>query len=83
MANPLDRFKNPRIQRILERQARLAPYVGLTGTIYGIIRAFSKLESQPPNEVIAAGILDALLVTFEGLVILLLALLVWDWLSDR
>jgi biopolymer transport protein ExbB/TolQ len=49
--------------------------VGLTGTIYGIIRAFSKLESQPPNGIIASGISNAVLVTFEGLVILLLALL--------
>jgi biopolymer transport protein ExbB/TolQ len=83
MANLLDRFKNPRIQRILERQARLAPYVGLTATIYGIIRAISKLESRPPNSVIAPGILDAVLITFEGLVILLLALIVWDWFSNR
>ena len=83
MANPLDRFKNPRVQRILERQARLAPYVGLAGTIYGIIRAFSKLDSRAPNEVIAPGILDAILVTFEGVVILLLVLLAWDWLSNK
>ena len=83
MANPLDRFKTLRIQRILEQQARLAPYVGLTGTIYAIIRAFSKLENRAPNSLIAPGILDAILITFEGLVILLLALLVWDWLLDR
>ena len=83
MTNPLDRFKNPRTQRILEHQARLAPHVGLMGTIYGIIRAFSKLESRPPNDVIAPGILDAALVTFEALVILLVALLVWDLLSAR
>ena len=84
MANPLDRFKNPRIQRILER---LTPFVGLTGTTYGITRAFRRLDSRDPNDPIFSGILDAAIKGIvAGLVcvpIVVLVAIVWDWFSDR
>jgi biopolymer transport protein ExbB/TolQ len=84
MANPLDQFKNPRIQRILERQARLSPaFVGLAGTTYGIICAFDKLDSADPQHSIAPCILGAIVFTGIAILVLLLALLAWDWLSNK
>jgi MotA/TolQ/ExbB proton channel family len=63
MANRLDRFKNPRMQRIL---VRLTPFVGLVGTTYGIVRAFSMLDRRVPSDPIVPGILVAVL---EGIVV--------------
>jgi len=80
MTNPLDRFKNPRIES-------LAPFVGLAGTTYGIVRAFNYFDSRDPNDPYFSGILAA---AIEGIVaglvcvpIVLLVAIVWDWLSDR
>jgi biopolymer transport protein ExbB/TolQ len=80
MANPLDRFKNPRIES-------LTPFVGLAGTTYGIFRAFNYLDSRALNDPILPGILDAILdgilAGFVCVPIVLLVLLLWDWFSSR
>jgi biopolymer transport protein ExbB/TolQ len=80
MANPFDRCNNPRIER-------LAPFVGLAGTTYGILRAFNYLDSRAPNDAIFPGILDAILdailAGFVCVAIVLLVWLVWNWLSTK
>jgi hypothetical protein len=79
----LHQFKNPRIQRLVERYANISPgIVGLASTSYGIICTFDKLNSPNPQPSIAPCILDVLVFTGIALVIELLALFVWDWLSD-
>jgi biopolymer transport protein ExbB/TolQ len=84
VADPLRQFKNPRLQRVLERHASLtAPFVGLMGTTYGIICAFKKLDSTDPQPSITPCILDVLVFTGIAVLILLRGLPAWDWLSDK
>jgi biopolymer transport protein ExbB/TolQ len=62
----------------------IAPFVGLADTTYGIISAFNRLDSAGPNDLIDfPGILDAILAGFAVSLILSLALLVWDWFSNK
>jgi biopolymer transport protein ExbB/TolQ len=85
VANSLRQFKNPRIQRVLERHASLTPpFVGLMGTTYGIICAFNKFSTaQNSQTAVFPCILDAIVFTGIAVLILLLFLLVWDWLSNK
>ena len=80
----MHQFKSPRIQRVLERYAKSsAGFEGLASTTYGIICAFDRLDGANPQLSIAPCILDVLVFTSVTVLIALLALLVWDWLSDR
>ena len=68
---------------MLERQAALAPFVGLVGTIYGIISAFERLDRASPENTVLQAIFDAMIFSAVGIPILLLVLLAWDWLSKK
>ena len=83
MTNPVDQSENSREQRRLEYQAALAPFVGLAGTMYGIIRAFKSLDRASPISVIAPGMLETIIFTAVCIPILLLISLAWDWLSKK
>ena len=63
----------------------LAPYVGLFGTVVGIIRAFQSmaLEGVGGFEVVAAGISEALVATGAGLFVAIVALLFFNYLQVR
>jgi len=74
---------NSRKQRRLELTAMLAPLVGLAGTIYGIIRAFQNLDNKDTNNLIFSAVLDAVIVSLEVTLTLLLALVVWHWFSNK
>jgi biopolymer transport protein ExbB len=54
----------------------LAPYVGLFGTVVGIIRAFQDMAAEGVGgfEVVAAGISEALVATGAGLFVAIVAL---------
>lgn len=63
----------------------LAPYVGLFGTVVGIIRAFQDMAEHGAGgfEVVAAGISEALVATAAGLAVAILALIFFNYLQTR
>ncbi|MGE4606794.1 MAG: MotA/TolQ/ExbB proton channel family protein [Myxococcota bacterium] len=63
----------------------LAPYVGLFGTVVGIIRAFQGMAAEGVGgfEVVAAGISEALVATGAGLFVAIVALMFFNYLQTR
>jgi biopolymer transport protein ExbB len=63
----------------------LAPYVGLLGTVIGIIRAFQDMAEHGAGgfEVVAAGISEALVATAAGLFVAIVALMFFNYLQVR
>jgi len=63
----------------------LAPYIGLLGTVIGIIRAFQDMAIHGAGgfEVVAAGISEALVATAAGLFVAITALLFFNYLQVR
>lgn len=63
----------------------LAPYVGLFGTVVGIIRAFGDMARHGAGgfEVVAAGISEALIATAAGLAVAIVALVFFNFLQTR
>ena len=63
----------------------LAPYVGLFGTVVGIIRAFGDMAEHGAGgfEVVASGISEALIATAAGLAVAIIALLFFNFLQTR
>ena len=63
----------------------LAPFVGLFGTVVGIIRAFQDMAEHGAGgfEVVAAGISEALVATGAGLFVAITALLFFNYLQVR
>jgi biopolymer transport protein ExbB len=69
---------------ILASVGSVAPFVGLLGTVVGIIAAFSKISATGSGGLgsVAGGISEALVVTALGLVIAIPAVLVFNRLSN-
>lgn len=63
----------------------LAPYVGLFGTVVGIIRAFQEMAKHGAGgfEVVASGISEALVATGAGLFVAIVALLFFNILQVK
>ena len=63
----------------------LAPYIGLLGTVIGIIGAFGAIaESGDAGfAVVSEGISEALIATAVGLLIAIIALLLYNYLNTR
>jgi biopolymer transport protein ExbB len=63
----------------------LAPYVGLFGTVVGIIRAFQDMAEHGAGgfEVVAAGISEALVATAAGLLVAIVSLAFFNYLQVR
>ncbi len=63
----------------------LAPYVGLFGTVIGIIRAFADMAAHGVGgfEVVSAGISEALVATAAGLAVAIVALAFFNFLQTR
>lgn len=63
----------------------LAPYIGLFGTVVGIIRAFQDMAEHGAGgfEVVAAGISEALVATAAGLFVAIVALAFYNYLQVR
>ena len=70
---------------VLGTVGSLAPYVGLFGTVIGIIRAFHSMATEGVGgfEVVAAGISEALVATAAGLFVAIIALLFFNYLQVR
>ncbi|MDG2048976.1 MAG: MotA/TolQ/ExbB proton channel family protein [Myxococcota bacterium] len=63
----------------------LAPFVGLFGTVVGIIRAFADLSdgSGAGFEVVASSLSEALIATALGLAVAIVALALYNYLNTR
>ena len=62
-----------------------APFIGLLGTVLGIVRAFHELASNTSagNSVVMAGISEALVATAVGLVVAIPAVVLYNLLQRR
>jgi biopolymer transport protein ExbB len=63
----------------------LAPYIGLFGTVVGIMRAFGAIAASGDAgfAVVSAGISEALIATAVGLLVAIIALVLFNWLQTR
>ncbi|MCS6797769.1 MAG: MotA/TolQ/ExbB proton channel family protein [Myxococcota bacterium] len=70
---------------VLASTGSTAPFVGLLGTVLGIIHAFKLISATGSGGIatIGAAIGEALVVTGYGLVVAIPAVLVFNWLSSR
>jgi len=61
----------------------LAPYIGLLGTVIGIMVAFQAIAATGDAgfEVVSAGISEALIATAVGLLVAIVALALFNWLQ--
>lgn len=61
-----------------------APFVGLFGTVLGVIKAFHDLaESGAGPEVVMAGLSEALVATAVGLLVAIPSVLAYNWLTKQ
>ena len=60
-----------------------APFIGLFGTVLGIIKAFKDLSeaAEGSNDAVIAGISEALVATAIGLLVAIPAVILYNWLS--
>lgn len=63
--------------------ASIAPFVGLFGTVLGIINAFELLKSGGGMEVIGPGIAEALVSTAFGLLVAIPAAMLFNYYTGR
>ena len=65
--------------------AVIAPFVGLAGTVLGIIKAFQSiaLKGNSSPAVVAAGVSEALVTTFSGLVVAIIAVVFFNFFKTR
>jgi biopolymer transport protein ExbB/TolQ len=70
---------------VLASTGSTAPFVGLLGTVLGIINAFKQIAATGSGGIgtIGAAIGEALIVTGYGLVVAIPSVLVFNWLSNR
>lgn len=71
---------------VLATIASIAPLLGFTGTVLGMIKAFMQIESLGGNvnaSVLAGGIWEALITTVAGLIVGIITLVAYNYLVDR
>lgn len=70
---------------ILASTGSTAPFIGLFGTVIGIITAFQGIAAAGGGglEAVSAGIAEALIVTAVGLVVAIMAVLIFNYLTPR
>lgn len=70
---------------VLGTIASNAPYVGLLGTVMGIMKAFNDLANSPGqgNEVVMAGIAHALVSTAIGLAVAIPAVVAFNYFQKK
>ncbi len=74
-----------RLLPTLETIAGIAPLLGLLGTVLGMIKVFTVISQQGTGQasLLAGGISEALITTATGLVIGILALIMYNYYSHR
>ena len=77
--------KMKRSVRGLSIIARVAPLLGLLGTVLGMIEAFqaSAVTKEDKSQVLSVGIYEALVTTATGLIIAIPTLLVYQYLTGK
>ena len=91
VAQVLDVSRTLEIQRLKERLwilgtiGSMAPFIGLFGTVVGIIKSFHQMAVTGSGgfTVVAAGISEALIATAAGLVVAVLAIVAYNYLMVR
>jgi biopolymer transport protein ExbB len=70
---------------VLGSAAASAPFIGLFGTVIGIIKSFHQMATMGTGgfAVVAAGISEALVATAMGLLVAILALLTFNYLQVK
>jgi biopolymer transport protein ExbB/TolQ len=70
---------------VLASTGSTAPFIGLFGTVIGIITAFQGIASSGGGGIaaVSAGIAEALIVTAIGLIVAIAAVLVFNYLTAR
>jgi biopolymer transport protein ExbB len=70
---------------VLASVGSVAPFVGLLGTVIGIITAFQSIAAKGSGGLgaVSAGISEALIVTALGLGVAIPAVLLFNWLTTR
>ena len=70
---------------IIGTVAVIAPFVGLFGTVLGIIRAFNDiaLKGNSTPAVVAAGVSEALVTTAAGLAVAVVAVIFFNYFKSR
>lgn len=70
---------------ILASTGSTAPFIGLFGTVIGIITAFQGIAASGGGGIaaVSAGIAEALIVTAVGLIVAIFAVLVFNYLTTR
>jgi biopolymer transport protein ExbB len=65
--------------------AVIAPFVGLAGTVLGIIHAFDEiaLKGNASPAVVAQGVSEALITTLSGLVVAVIAVIFFNYFKTR
>lgn len=73
--------------RVLVVVTAVAPLLGLTGTILGMIKAFQTValsgEALGKAELLAEGIYEAMITTAAGLIVAMPTLVLYHWLSGK
>lgn len=73
--------------RVLLVITAVAPLIGLTGTIFGMIRAFQTValssEALGKAELLATGIYEAMITTAAGMLVAMPTLVLYHYLSGR
>jgi biopolymer transport protein ExbB len=73
--------------RLLSVIAAVAPLMGLTGTIFGMIKAFQTVassgEALGKTEMLATGIYEAMITTAAGLLVAIPSLVFYNWVMAR
>jgi biopolymer transport protein ExbB len=70
---------------IISTCASIGTLIGLIGTVFGMIKAFSALASQgsPDTVALATGISEALINTAFGIIASTLAIVAYNYFSNR
>ena len=83
------RFELPRLEHnlaVLSTIARVAPLLGLLGTVTGMIQTFYVIQTQAPfiqPAALAKGIWESLLTTACGLIVAIPCYVAYDYLTSR
>jgi len=80
-----EKMKMERYVSVLGTMGNIAPFIGLFGTVVGIIRAFHDLAVSGTGgpSVVAAGIAEALITTAAGLVVAIPAVISYNYFLRR
>jgi len=86
--NSFKMIEKPGLERYLNLLGTIAsnaPYVGLLGTVMGIMKAFNDLANSPGqgNEVVMAGIAHALVATAVGLMVAIPAVMAFNFFQKK